>query len=85
MQGYGNVTQYAAIGFIEIMGGKVACVSCWNRKDKCAYTYSKEGGIDPYFLLTITDQYSEIAKEAAIKTGYKVEGGDAWISKEADL
>jgi glutamate dehydrogenase (NAD(P)+) len=68
-----------------MLGGKVACVSCWNRKDKCAYTYSKEGGIDPHFLLTITDQYGEIDKEAAIKGGYKVEDGDAWISKEADV
>jgi glutamate dehydrogenase (NAD(P)+) len=85
MQGFGNVTQYAAIGFIEILGGKVVCVSCWDRKDKCAYTYSKEGGIDPHFLLTITDQYGEIDKEAAIKAGYKVEDGEAWITKEADV
>jgi glutamate dehydrogenase (NAD(P)+) len=85
MQGFGNVTQYASIGFIEILGGKVACVSCWNRKDKCAYTYSKEGGIDPRFLMSITDQYGEIDKAAAIKAGYTVEDGDAWIGKEADV
>ena len=34
MQGFGNVSQYAAIGFIDILGGKVACVSCWDRADK---------------------------------------------------
>jgi len=85
MQGFGNVTQYAAIGFIEMLGGKVACVSCWDRNDKCAYTYSKEGGIDPHFLLSITDQYGTIDKAAAVKAGYKVEDGDAWIAKEADV
>jgi len=85
MQGFGNVTQYAAIGFIELLGGKVACVSCWDRKNKCAYTYSKEGGIDPHFLLTITDEYGTIDKEEAVMAGYTVEDGDAWISKEADV
>ena len=85
MQGFGNVTQYAAIGFIEMLGGTVACVSCWDRNDKCAYTYSKAGGIDPHFLLTITDQYGTIDKAKAVAAGYKVEDGDAWISKEADV
>ncbi len=85
MQGFGNVTQYASIGFIEILGGTVACVSCWDRNDKCAYTYSKDGGIDPRFLLTITDQYGTIDKKAAEKAGYKVEDGEAWITKEADV
>ena len=27
-------SQYAAIGFIEMLGGKVACVSCWDRDDR---------------------------------------------------
>jgi glutamate dehydrogenase (NAD(P)+) len=85
MQGFGNVTRYAAIGYVEMLGGKVACVSCWDRHDKCAYTYSKDGGIDPHFLLTITDEYGTIDKAKAIKAGYTVEDGDAWITKEADM
>lgn len=85
MQGFGNVTQYAAIGFVEILGGTVACVSCWDRNDKCAYTYSKEGGVDPRFLMTITDQYGTIDKAKAQAAGYTVEDGDAWITKEADV
>ena len=47
LQGFGNVSQYAAIAFVEMLGGTVACVSCWDRHDKKSYTYSKEGGIDP--------------------------------------
>ncbi|MBA4379563.1 MAG: glutamate dehydrogenase, partial [Anaerolinea sp.] len=85
MQGFGNVTQYAAIGFIEMLGGKVICVSCWDRHDKTAHTYSKEDGIDPYFLQSITDEYGTIDKEKAIAAGYVVEDGEAWISKEADV
>ena len=34
VQGFGNVAQYASIGFIEQLGGKVVCVSCYDRNDK---------------------------------------------------
>ena len=85
MQGFGNVTQYAAIGFVEMLGGKVACVSCWDREDRTAYTYSHPDGIDPRFLQSITDQYGMIDKAKAAEAGYIREDGDAWISKEADV
>lgn len=85
IEGFGNVAQYAAIGFIELLGGTVACVSCWDRHEKKAFTYSKEGGIDPRFLLSITDQYGTIDKKQAEEAGYIVEDGEAWITKEADV
>ncbi len=85
LQGFGNVSQYAAIGFIELLGGTVACVSCYDRHDKKAYTYSKKGGIDPRFLLSIVDEYGTVDKKKAQDSGYTVEDGDAWIEKEADV
>ena len=85
IEGFGNVAQYAAIGFVELLGGKVACVSCWDRKDKKSYTYSKKGGIDPRFLLSITDQYGMIDRQAAEQAGYLIEDGEEWITKEADV
>ena len=85
LEGFGNVSQYAAIAFIEILGGKVACVSCWDRNDKTSYTYSHKDGIDPHFLLTIVDQYGTIDKKKAQAAGYVIEDGEAWITKEADV
>jgi glutamate dehydrogenase (NAD(P)+) len=85
LQGFGNVSQYAAIGFVEMLGGKVACVSCWDREDRTSYTFSHPAGVDPRFLLTITDQYGTIAKDKARAAGYVIEDGEAWISKEADV
>ena len=85
MQGFGNVTQYAAIGFVEMLGGKVACVSCWDREDRTSYTYSHPDGINPRFLQSITDQYGMIDKAQATEAGYIREDGDAWITKEADV
>ena len=85
IQGFGNVAQYAAIGFRQFLGGKVVCVSCWDRADKKSYTFTKEDGIDPAFLKTITDQYGTIDKEKASDAGYQIEDGDAWLSKDVDV
>jgi glutamate dehydrogenase (NAD(P)+) len=85
LQGFGNVSQYAAIGFIEMLGGTVACVSCWDREDRTSYTFSHKDGVDPRYLLTITDQYGTIDKSKAKSAGYLIEDGEAWIGKEADV
>ena len=85
IQGFGNVSQYAAIGFVEMLGGKIACVSCWDREDTTSYTYSHPDGCDPLFLQSITDQYGMIDKAKADEAGYIREDGDAWITKEADV
>ena len=85
IQGFGNVAQYAAKGFIEHLGGTVICVSYWDREDRMAYTVSKDDGIDPDFLMGITDQYGSINKDKAVKAGYQIEAGDAWIGKEVDV
>ncbi len=85
IEGFGNVAQYAAIGFIDLLGGKVACVSCWDRIDKKSYTYSHKDGIDPHFLMTIVDEYGTIDKKKAQDKGYVVEDGEAWIAKDVDV
>ena len=83
--GFGNVAPYAAIGFIEKLKGTVVCVSYWDREDRVSYTVSKEDGIDPHFLHSITDQYGSINKDKAREAGYVIEPGDAWISKDVDV
>jgi glutamate dehydrogenase len=85
IQGFGNVSQYAAIGFKEMLGGKVVCVSYWDREDRKPYTVSREAGVDPRFLQSITDQYGSIDKSQAIKAGYVIEDADAWITKDVDV
>ncbi len=85
IQGFGNVAQFAAIGFIEQLGGKVACVSYWDRNDVTSYTISHPEGVNPHFLQSITDKYGSVDKGKAQEAGYLVEDGDAWISKEADV
>lgn len=85
IHGFGNVAQYAAIGFIEMLGGKVVCVGCWDRHERRAFTYTKDDGVDPHFLLTITDQYGTIDKDKAVAAGYRIEDANAWISKDVEV
>jgi glutamate dehydrogenase (NAD(P)+) len=85
IQGFGNVSQYAALGFTQLLGGKVACVSYWDRDDHAAYTVSKRDGIDPAYLQSITDVYGTIDKEKAREAGYEIEDGEEWITKDADV
>jgi len=85
IHGFGNVAQYASIGFAEMLGGVVVCVACWDRHDKTSYTFSKNAGIDPHFLMSITDQYGTIDKAKAKAAGYEVEDGLAWIGKDVDV
>ncbi len=84
IMGFGNVAQFAAIGFTKL-GGKVLAVSCWNRNDKKSYTISKENGIDPLFLQSITDIYGTIDNDKARSKGYKIEDSDAWLKKDVDI
>lgn len=85
IQGFGNVAQYAAIGFTEMLKGKVISVSYWDNGDKMAYTVTKDDGIDPRFLQSITDPYGSIDKDKAVAAGYKIEDEHAWITKDVDV
>jgi len=85
IQGFGNVAQYAAIGFTTILKGKVMAVSYWDRDDRMSYTVSHKKGIDPVFLQSITNQYGAIDKEKTKSSGYEIEEGTGWISKDVDV
>jgi glutamate dehydrogenase len=85
IQGFGNVSQYAAIGFTEMLGGKVVTVSCWDRKANCPICYTSPAGLDIHFLQSITDVYGTIDEAKAQKAGCVTEPGDAWLSKDVDV
>jgi glutamate dehydrogenase (NAD(P)+) len=85
LQGFGNVAQYAAVGFSDILGGKVVSVSYWDFHDHAAYTVSSPDGLNIRFLQSITDTYGAINKNEARQAGYTIEDGDAWISKDVDV
>lgn len=84
VQGFGNVAQYA-IDLYQQLGGKVICVSSWDQKDQCSYTFKRNSGIDRQELLKITDKFGGIDKAKAKELGYEVLDGDAWIEQDVDI
>lgn len=84
VQGFGNVAQYA-IELYTQMGGKVICVSCWDQKDKTAYTYMRESGIDLKELRSIADRFGTVDPAKAKELGYKQLPGNDWIKQNVDI
>ncbi|MBU4563005.1 Glu/Leu/Phe/Val dehydrogenase [bacterium] len=86
IQGAGNVAQYTCEKFVQY-GGKVVAISCWDPKDKKAYTYSCEKGINPEDLLApgTLDKFGTIDPEKAKSFGWKQEDGDAWLKKNVNV
>jgi glutamate dehydrogenase (NAD(P)+) len=84
VQGFGNVAQYA-IRLYQQLGGKVVCVSCWDQGDQKAYSFRREAGIDLDALLGITDRFGGIDKDQAVKQGYEILPGEAWIEQRVEI
>lgn len=83
-QGFGNVSQYA-VKLYQQLGGNVLAISCWDEKDKKAYTFRKKDGFDLNALTTITDSYGTIDKDKAKDLGCDILPGDAWIEQDVDI
>jgi glutamate dehydrogenase len=84
VQGFGNVSQYA-VRLYQQLGGKVICVSSWDQKDQTSYSYRHMDGIDVDALLKVTDHFGGIDKEGAVKMGYEILPGEAWLEQEVDI
>lgn len=86
VQGAGNVAQYTCEKFVHY-GGKVVAMSCWDSKDKKAYTYSCEKGINPKDLLApgTLDKFGTIDPEKAKSFSWKQEDRDVWLKKEVTV
>jgi glutamate dehydrogenase (NAD(P)+) len=85
LQGFGNVAQFAALGFSEQLGGTVRCVSYWDRNEKMAYTVCSKKGLDIPFMQSITDEYGAVDKSQAMEAGYEILEGEAWLEQDADV
>ncbi len=84
VQGFGNVAQYT-VEMLNKLGAKVAGVSCWDKADRCAYTYVKESGVLYSELISATDKYGSIDKEKAAQLGYERLAGDEWMKLPVDV
>lgn len=83
-QGFGNVSQYA-IRLYNELGGKVVAVSSWYQPEQKAYTYARQDGVNIDELLSITDRFGGIEKDRALKLGYQILPGNAWVEQDVDI
>ena len=84
MQGFGNVSQYAARLYQEL-GGTVISTCCWDNNDNRAYAYVNKNGLDIDQLCSITDSYGGIDKNKAQDLGYEVLPARAWLEQDVDI
>ncbi len=84
VQGFGNVAQHA-IALYHQLGGRVACVSCWDHQSGASLAYRKQTGIELEELQAITNSFGEIDRPQAEALGYEVLPGEAWLEQEVDL
>lgn len=84
LQGFGNVSQYAAELYTEY-GGTVVSVSSWDQEDEKPYSFYKEDGVDVEEIRNITDRFGTIDKEKAKELGYEVRPGEDWLKHEVDI
>lgn len=84
VQGFGNVAQYV-VELYQKLGGKVVCVSCWDKDDQKSYTFYKRSGIQMQELMPITNSFGTVDKVKAKGLGYEILPGDAWIEQDVDI
>lgn len=84
IQGFGNVAEYAARLYTQL-GGTVVAVSSWDNRDKKAYTFKNEQGLDIEKMVSIKDSYGTINKQLAEEIGCEILEADVWISQDVDI
>ena len=84
LQGFGNVSQYAAELFHRL-GGTVVAVSCWDNKEKKPFTVINKKGLDPAFLLSTVDKFGTIDRSKLAKDCEIVWDADSWMQQEVEV
>ena len=84
MQGFGNVAQYAAKLYCEL-GGTIISISCWDNKEKKAFTIRNLAGLDIDELAKAVDTFGTIDRNKAKESGCDILAGDAWLSEDVDI
>jgi glutamate dehydrogenase len=80
IQGSGNVAQYT-LDLLEQYGAKTCAISCWDNKDKKAYTYASDAGIKFEQLKASVDKFGSIDPAKAKEYGWKQLDGGEWIEQ----
>ncbi len=84
IQGFGKVAQHAAKRYIAL-GGTVVAVSSWIQKERRAYTFRRNSGLEIDTLIGITDDFGSIDRVKAADLGCDILAGSAWLEQNVDI
>ncbi|MDR1840340.1 MAG: Glu/Leu/Phe/Val dehydrogenase [Holophagales bacterium] len=84
IQGSGNVAQFT-LDLLEQYGARTCAISCWDNKDKRAYTYACDEGIKFAQLMESVDKFGTIDPSAAKKFGWNQFDGGVWIEQPVTI
>lgn len=84
IQGFGNVSEYAAKMYTQL-GGKLVAVSTLGKEDDKSYTFKKADGINVDELVGLKDSFGSISIKEAKELGYEVLDGDKWLEQQVDI
>lgn len=83
IQGAGNVAH--TLDLPQSHGAKTIAISCWDNKDKKAYTYKCKDGIDFQKLMAAIDKFGTVDPAKAKSYGWEQLDGDAWVEQEVTV
>lgn len=84
IQGFGNVSEYAAKMYTQL-SGKLVAVSTLGKEDDKSYTFKKADGINVDELVGLKDSFGSISIKEAKELGYEVLDGDKWLEQQVDI
>ena len=84
IQGFGNMGANLA-RLIAEMDGVVVAISYWDNDKCCSMMLGRSAGIDVAELLSLTNRFGAVDSAKAMKLGYDLDAGDAWLGQEADV
>jgi len=84
IQGFGSVGRNAAT-LLSQLGVEVACVATWDPNEHRSLAFTREGGVDPAELGSITDAAGTVDPVRAAERGYSVLDGEAWLTQPVDV
>ncbi|MFZ1614258.1 MAG: hypothetical protein WAT51_08815, partial [Holophaga sp.] len=73
------------VDLLQKYGAKTIAISCWDNKDKKAYTYRCLDGIDFQKLMASIDKFGTIDPAKAKSYGWEQLDGEAWVEQEVTV
>ena len=84
VQGFGTVGSHA-VRLLQQLGVTVTCVAAWSTSDNAAHAFRKPAGVVADELSSVVDPFGNIDPTRAVRLGYELLPGEAWLEEDVDI